>query len=50
MKAGTYKGFSLEGVFDFEPEAEVATLRSAQEDAKLEQAIKSELLSIIKQL
>ena len=50
IKEGTYKGFSLEGVFDFEPEAEVATLRSAQEDAKLEQAIKSELLSIIKQL
>lgn len=50
VKAGTYKGFSLEGVFDFEPEAEVATLRSAQEDATLEKAIKSELLSIIKQL
>ena len=50
VKNGTYKGFSLEGVFDFEPEADVATLRSAQEDAKLEKAIKSELLSIIKQL
>lgn len=48
VKAGTYNGFSLEGVFDFVPEPEVSA--RAQEDASLEKAIKSEILSIIKQL
>ena len=47
VKDGTYKGFSLEGVFDFIPEQEVAA--RSQEDAD-ERQIKSELLSIIKQL
>ena len=50
VKDGTYKGFSLEGVFDFQPEPETASLRAAQEDAELEKAVKNELLSIIKQL
>ena len=50
VKDGTYKGFSLEGVFDFQPEPDVATLRSVQEDEELEKGIKNELLSIIKQL
>ena len=47
VKDGTYKGFSLEGVFDFIPEQEVAA--RSQEDAD-ERQIKSEILSIIKQL
>ena len=47
VKDGTYKGFSLEGVFDFIPEQEVAA--RSQEDAN-ERQIKSEILSIIKQL
>ena len=50
VKDGTYKGFSLEGVFDFVPEPETASLRAAQEDAELEKGIKNELLSIIKKL
>ena len=48
IKAGTYNGFSLEGVFDFVPEPEVSA--RIQEDADLEKAIKSEILSIIKTL
>ena len=48
IKSGTYNGFSLEGVFDFIPEPEVSA--RIQEDAELEKAIKSEILSIIKQL
>ena len=47
VKDGTYKGFSLEGVFYFIPEQEVAA--RSQEDAD-ERQIKSEILSIIKQL
>ena len=47
VKDGTYKGFSLEGVFDFIPEQEVSA--RSQEDAN-ERQIKSEILSIIKQL
>ena len=46
IKAGTYNGFSLEGVFDFIPEPEVSA--RIQEDAELEKAIKTEILSIIK--
>lgn len=47
IKAGTYNGFSLEGVFDFIPEPEVAA--RSQED-ETERQVKSEILSIIKQL
>ena len=47
IKAGTYKGFSLEGVFDFAPEQEVAARREPDES---ETQIKTEILSIIKQL
>ena len=47
VKDGTYKGFSLEGVFDFIPEPEVAA--RSQED-ETERQVKSEILSIIKQL
>ena len=47
IKAGTYNGFSLEGVFDFIPEPEVAA--RSQEDETATQ-IKSEILTIIKQL
>ena len=47
VKDGTYKGFSLEGVFYFVPEAEVAA-RSQEESTETQ--IKNELLSIIKQL
>ena len=47
IKAGTYNGFSLEGVFDFIPEPDVAA--RPQED-ETERQVKSEILSIIKQL
>ena len=47
VKDGTYKGFSLEGVFDFIPEPDVAA--RPQED-ETERQVKSEILSIIKQL
>ena len=47
VKAGTYKGFSLEGVFDFVPEQEVAARREVDET---ETHIKNSILSIIKQL
>lgn len=47
VKDGTYKGFSLEGVFDFVPEPDVAA-RSQMDETERE--IKSEILSIIKQL
>ena len=47
VKAGTYKGFSLEGVFDFVPEPEVAARRVADET---DTQVKNEILSIIKQL
>ena len=51
VKDGTYKGFSLEGVFDFEPEPDVAMRTNRKESEEdLEKAIKNELLSIIKQL
>ena len=46
IKSGTYNGFSLEGIFDYIPEPEVAA--RIQGDADLEQAIKSEIHSIIK--
>ena len=47
IKAGTYKGFSLEGVFDFVPEPEVAARRV--EDESVNEII-SEIHSIIKKL
>ena len=47
VKAGTFRGFSLEGVFEFAPEKEVAA--RSQEDETATQ-IKTEILSIIKQL
>ena len=47
IKAGTYNGFSLEGVFDFIPEPEVAARSQGDE---MERQVKSEILSIIKQL
>ena len=45
VKDGTYKGFSLEGVFDFVPEPEVA---ARMEIDDTEHKVKNELLSIIK--
>lgn len=47
VKDGTYKGFSLEGVFDFVPEPDVAARREVDET---ETQIKNSILSIIKQL
>lgn len=47
IKDGTYNGFSLEGVFDFVPEPEVAARAEVDEFST---QIKSEILSIIKQL
>ena len=47
VKDGTYKGFSLEGLFDFQPEPEVAMRVENDED---ERTIKNEILTIIKQL
>ena len=47
IKAGTYNGFSLEGVFDFIPEPDVAARREVDET---ETHIKNSILSIIKQL
>lgn len=47
VKDGTYKGFSLEGVFDFVPEPDVAARREIDET---ETQIKNSILSIIKQL
>ena len=47
VKDGTYKGFSLEGLFDFQPEPDVAMRVERDED---ERAIKNEILTIIKQL
>lgn len=46
VKDGSYKGFSLEGVFDFVPEPDVA----ARSEIDFTTQIKSEILSIIKQL
>ena len=47
IKEGTYNGFSLEGVFDFIPEPDVAARREVDET---ETNIKNTILSIIKQL
>lgn len=47
IKAGTYNGFSLEGVFDFIPEPDVAARREVGET---ETQVKNTILSIIKQL
>ena len=47
IKAGTYNGFSLEGVFDFIPEPDVAARREVDET---ETQVKNTILSIIKQL
>ena len=52
VKAGTYKGFSLEGVFEFVPEADVDAARAMAKDTVEEFAkqVKNEILSIINQL
>lgn len=46
VKDGTYKGFSLEGVFDFIPETEVAARRLDP----FADSVKNEILSIISQI
>ena len=47
VKGGTYKGFSLEGVFDIYPSQNIAARCEVDET---ETQIKTEILSIIKQL
>ena len=50
IKDGTYKGFSLEGVFDFVPEQDVETARELAKETVAEFAsqVKNEILSTIK--
>ena len=49
VKDGTYKGFSLEGVFDFIPETDKEAAREMAKDTvdEFEQQVKKEILSII---
>lgn len=52
VKAGTYKGFSLEGVFDFVPETDKEAARELAKETVDEFAmqVKQEILSIIKSI